>query len=233
MSLPTRRRCVASSAMAVLVGVSVAGCGADLHPGVAAVVNDTTVTNEAIDELSTAACSFTELNEPENDEPALILAELRTSLLGSTITFHLTAEAADEMGLSVPEAQIAKATQQQPPMPDAMPDDEADLLETFFKDAAKNQLEQTLIGAHLRDSSITTVDDARDADLETAQEYLEGYYSDQDVEISPRYGTWNGSSVEGGTGSLSDPVSTTAAEEPLPGQPNPELKSLPPSQVCG
>lgn len=229
-------RLVVCVVAASVVALSLTGCGTDLRPGLAASVNQTSITEEQIDELSAAACVYTASAQQaagtDDGKPSLVISELKGSLLGSVIAFQLTDEIADQMGLAVSEAQIDKAAQQQA-TPDGMPTREGAVIEAFLRDAGENQLQQALIGAHLRDPSITTVESATQDDVDAAGDYLTKYFAKADVEVAPSYGTWDGSRLVTGSGSLSDPVSTKAAEQPMPGEPNPALESLPASQLCG
>ncbi len=222
-------------AVQVVVVAALSGCGTDLHPGAAATVSGTTITDETVDDLTAAACVYTvtqaKANGTSDGKPSLAIADLKSSLLSSLIAFQLTEEAAAEMKLTPSQAQVDKAAQAQT-LPEGMPEGEGVLIEDFFHDVAKNQLQQSLIGAHLSDPSVTTVDMATQQNVDAARDYLDKYFAKADVEVAPSYGRWDGVQLKPGTGSLSDPVSTTAAEPVLPGQENSALESLPPSQVC-
>lgn len=234
--ISTSRRRTLCLAGGWLVAVTMTGCGTDLRPGLAAIVNKTSITEEQIDDLSAAACAYTvsarKAGGTDDGKPSLVISELKSSLLDSEIAFQLTDEAADRMGLSVSQAQIDQAARQQT-MPDDLPAQDAAVIEAFLHDAAENHLQQALIGVHLRDPSRTTVKSATQHDVDAAKAYLTKYFAAADVEVAPSYGTWDGAKLSPGSGSLSDPVSTTQSEQPVPGQPNPALESLPVSQLCG
>lgn len=223
--------------------VTVSGCGTDLSPGAAATVDGTVITDTTVDDLTQAACDFTSESREQQDgaasggdAPSLVLADLKASLLQALIEFELTDTAAEELDVEVTRAQISQLTAQQP-VPEGLADEASEIIGEFFEMSAKNQLQRAVIGAKLRDPSLASPDDATEEDLQAANDYLQDSYSDADVEVSPRFGRWDGATLEQGTGSLSDPVSTTAAEEPIPGQVDPQTDNpaddLPPSQVCG
>lgn len=227
------RRLLLGTALATALALT--GCGTDLSPGSAAVVDGVTITDQRVDDITEAACAFTLASKPKGEtEPSLAIAGLQSYLVERLIRVEVVSTVADEMDLTVPPAQVqlVSASSQ---IPDSMPDEQRELLADYFDTDASASVLQGLIGAHLRDSEITTVDQVTEEDNARAQDYLDRFSAAADVTVSPSYGTWTGTAIEDGSGSLSDPVSTTAAPEPAPGQPptaNP-LTELPPSQVCG
>ncbi|MBA2774986.1 MAG: SurA N-terminal domain-containing protein [Nocardioidaceae bacterium] len=217
---------VAASAAAV---AALSGCGADLHPGAAATVNGTTITDESIDNLAQAFCAYIEEGEKQeavdDQKPAIAIGDLKLNLLNGLVAFELTDTAAQELGIGVPPAQIEKSLGDLN-LPDALDADEVELLEGFFDNLQENELQNTMI------------------EEKESADYLQKYFSKADVEVSPSFGRWDGEKIEPGTGSLSDPVSTTASPTPPPGQDpvaaqeaqaaaQQALEALPPSQVCG
>ena len=77
-------------------------------------------------------------------------------------------------------------------------------------------------------SADTEAGDAQDADA-----YVSDYFSASDVVINPAYGSWDGSNVTQGSGSLSDPVSSVARAALPKADGTTDVATLPPSQVCG
>jgi len=212
------------------------GCGTGLHPGLAASVNGTPITEATIDDLLEAVCGFNEIERKNQGgtEPIQSVQTLRASLVESLVIVEITDQAAEERGVTVSPALIEK-TAAGTPIPDELPDDQEELLREFLEHRTEQTLQQGVIGASLEDPSVTTAEGIKQSDVSAANSYLLDYAQKQDVEVSPRYGTWDGDRLEFGTGSLSDPVSTTAPPTPLPGQPPPtEATSTPPSsQRCG
>lgn len=224
-----------AAALALVAG-ALAGCGADLHPGTAAVVNGTSISQTEVDELVTAACEYTELSREQSGNaggsPSLARSGLRATLVDALIRFELTRAKADELGVSVSDAQVAKLASGNP-MPEGIDESDEKLLSEFFRDAARAQLLQGVIGAHLKDPSVTDAADVTQEDVDAAADYLDSYAKKADVELNPRYGTWTGSAVKQASGSLSHPVDTTAAPVGLPGQPVDTVSALPESHKCG
>ncbi len=225
----SRSRRLVGVAASVAALAALSGCGGDLHPGAAAAVNGTTITDETLDNLAQAFCAYVEEGEKEqgvdDGRPAIAINDLKLNLLNGLVAFELTDTAAQELNIDVPAAEIEKGLSDVS-LPDALDADEVELLEGFFSNLQENELQSTQI------------------EEKESADYLQKYFSKADVEISPSYGRWDDEKIETGTGSLSDPVSTTASPTPPPGQDpaaaqeaqdaaQQALEALPPSQVCG
>jgi hypothetical protein len=217
---------------AVLLAVVVSGCGTSLNPGAAAQVNDQRITQSEVDDMVMAACEFSKVARLEagGKDPQSSMAALRETVIGAKVQFALTEQAAEELGITVSDAAVTAAMQTVPPQ---LTGDAADLVRDFFHDAAKAQVQQAVIGAHSVDSSVT--DDSApmsDENLAAGEQFLQEYAAEQDIEVNPEFGTWDGSKVSRGSGSLSVAVSDRA-EEIGQAADNRSIPDLPASQVCG
>lgn len=223
-----RRR---GAALAVVVGLALSGCGTQFHPGQAAIVDGDAISASHVDDLVLAACDYSEQVRVEQGgaEPTQSMASLRFGLMQALIQFDITDEAARQLGLSVSDAKIAEVASTST-MPPGLSSSSESLLKQFFSDSAKAQLQQAVIGAHLRDPKVTTADSVNQSDVQAAAPYLKKFAAKQDVIVDPSFGRWNGTTLVSASGSLSDPVSTTP---PAVGGPSPAVADLPPSQVCG
>jgi len=235
-SRSTRRPRALGAAAACIAALSMSGCGTELHPGLAASVNGTPITEATIDDLLEAVCAFNEIERKKQGgtEPSQSIQTLRSSLVESLVIVEITDQAAEERGVTVSDALIDKNAAGTA-VPSELPDDQEELLREFLQNRTEQALQQGVIGANLEDPSVTTADNIRQSDVSAANSYLLDYANKQDVEIAPRYGSWDGQRLEFGTGSLSDPVSTTAQPTPVPGQPpsTEETPTPPASQRCG
>lgn len=219
--------------LAVATVFAVAGCGTDIHPGAAAVVNGHVISQGEVDDLVLAACEYSESVRlgQGGAEPGQSMATLRSSLAEALIQFEIIDEAASQLGLSVSDAKIAELTSANS-LPPGLSDESRDLLDDFFYSASRAQLQQAVVGAHLRDPKITTADAITPEDIEAATKYVDKFASEQDVTVNPAYGSWDGSTLVGDSGSLSDAVSTTPAAAAQSAVAD-AVEDLPPSQVCG
>jgi len=226
------RRAIGGAALAV---IAVAGCGTDLHPGAAAVVDGTTISQGEVGDLTSAFCTSIEQQRTSSgrSQPTTSIAELKRNLTGSLIQFQLTQDAADELGLSVSDAAVADfLKQQQVSVSESLPDDDQQLIEDFFDQAARNQLLLALIGAHQKDPSVTTIDQVTSDETQAGTTYMQKYAADHDVTVNPSYGTWGDQGLGLSSGSLSAAVSDQAKaflQPPAQG----ETPDLPASQLCG
>ncbi len=232
---PTRRRRpgVGVAAAALLSLTAVSGCGSHLTPGVAATINGDTISQDSVDSVVEAACAYTAASAQTGaaPQPPISLANLRSTITQSLIQFEVTDDAATQMGLSVSPAVIATGATQQP-IPAGLDDTDADVIKGFFADFAKSSAQIQLIGAHLADPSITTYEQVTLDKSAQGKKYVTTYAADQDVTVNPAYGSWNGSAVAGGSGSLSDPVSDSAKASAAGAADGANTSSLPSSQVC-
>lgn len=231
MTSRSRKRYAAG--LAVVAALALSGC--TMHPGSAAVVNGDNISQSHIDNLVLAACSYQEAGRKQQGgaKPSTSMAYLRHVFVQDLISFQISNKAANQMGLTVSPAAIAKVTSSQK-IPPGLSSSDQKLLTQFFYDSAKAQLQQATIGAHIKDPSVTNADNVSSADITAAQKYLTAFTAKQSVTVSPANGSWNGQTVQAGNGSLSAPASTVAKRwEQLEQNNAQNVTGLPPSQVCG
>lgn len=239
--LPTGRpprglRRMALAALAGATAVLLSACTADIHPGSAAVVDGTSISEGSIDTLVQAGCAYeTEMGKIDRQTyPVLSISTLRANFVNVLIRNQLARDAAAKIGgLHVSQDQVAKFAAGNTIPPD-LEDPEKSQITEFFKNSAETDLLVALIGAHLKDDTVTDASNVQQADLDAGQKYLATYSKDADVSVSPSIGTWNGTSIEAGSGSLSVLAVTPTTPQVVPGQPAPNpAETLPPSQQCG
>jgi predicted secreted acid phosphatase len=136
------------------------------------------------------------------------------------------------MKLTVDQATIAKNLPQTS-LPSGLSKADTTALKGFFEAVGKSTAETQLIGAHLADPSITTSSQVQSDQTAQASSYLAKYVTKQDVRVNPAYGRWNGKTVVGGSGSLSDAVSAAAKDsQEAASSSQASTSDLPSSQVC-
>lgn len=234
-SVGGRRRM--SAGLAAVAVLAVSGCGStNLHSGSAAVVDGTPISQSQVDKMVLAACSFVKqqrlaAGQAQVGQP---VASLRTNIANSYIDFILDSRAARKLHISISEAAIARFPSS---IPKGVSEADRARLQQFFHQTARSRLEEAVIGAHLKDPSVTTPDKVTRANLEAlataARNYLARFRANQNVTVNPVYGMWSGTTLQPASGSLSDAVSASAKKwlslRGGGGQPS----DLPPSQVCG
>ena len=93
-----------------------------------------------------------------------------------------------------------------------------------------------MIGAHLKDPSVTNADNVNPNQIKDSLRYLRAFTLKQQVSVNPAYGTWSNGQLLDTDGSLSAAQSSTARRWlTIRGQASSsaDVSGLPPSQVCG
>lgn len=226
-----------AAGVAALAVLAVSGCGStNLHSGSAAVVDGTPISQSKVDTMVMAACGFVKANDEANGQPGPTqsVARLRNQLANSYIVFQLDDRAARKLHITVSDAAIARIPS---PIPKGVSASDRATLRQFFYQATRSQLQEAVIGEHLKDPSVTTAENITRANLNSfaaaASNYLTRFRANQDVTVNPSYGMWSGTALQPASGSLSDAVSANAQKwlslRGGGGQPS----DLPPSQACG
>jgi hypothetical protein len=220
----------------VVAALALTGC--TLHPGAAAVVNSTTISQNHVEDLVLAACSFQKAARLKSGgaSPSTSTASFRTFFTQNLITFELSGAAADRLHLTVTPAAIAKITTSET-VPAGVDPTDRQLLVEFFTDSARSELQAAVIGAHQKNPSVTTADNVTKADLTAGNAYLKSYAAKQHILVNPAIGTWVNGKIQPGDGSLSAPVSAAARNwlslRAAGATSASTVTGLPPSQICG
>jgi hypothetical protein len=224
-------------AVAAFVG-ALAMSGCTFHPGQAAVVNGSDISQSTVDDLVQAGCGFFKAQRVQAGagQPSTSTAFLRTLFTENLISFKIIDKAASQLHLTVSPAAIAKASAGQS-LPKGLQGDDRARLKNFFLMSTRADLQQAVIGAHLKDPSVTNADHVVASQIADSKAYLKAFTLKQHVSVNPAYGTWSHGRVIDSDGSLSAAQSTAArtwlklrlANAAGTGG----VAGLPPSQVCG
>lgn len=225
---------------ATLAALALTACSTNLHPGNAAIVNGTAISQSQVDTVTSSVCSYiTALAKTSPAQSAAPpqqygIADLKASLTSSLVQFAITQDVADHTHLTVRTAQI-DALASQYTLPDGLSTAEKATMQTYFDEASRAQILQSLIGANLKDRSVTTSDSLTSSQIaDPNKKFMDTYYKAADVSLNPSYGTWNGTRIDAGTGSLSDPVYTPSPTATTSGAvPATGAATLPDAQKCG
>jgi hypothetical protein len=185
--------------------LALSGCSAGFHPGNAAAVDGTTISESSVDDVMDAACAYTEDFAKQNAQvQKLDRVEYRGVFLTGMIQAAITDEIATSQGLTVSDAQVeSTAVTSVNSIPDSLSDSETDALTQYFEDQARSSIQQALIGKHADDPSITNGSQLTSDEISADKPHMTTYFKEADVDVNPSYGTWNGTSIDSGTGSLS------------------------------
>jgi SurA-like N-terminal domain len=218
--------------LAVLVALALSGCTTTMSPGVAASVDGKSISQKQVDSVVQAACAYTAASSAGQTPTKVSLANLRAAITSALVQFAVIDKAATAMKLSVDQAAITQNASQNTIPPGLKPSDKL-ALQGFFYQVGKSTAQTQLIGAHLADPKVTTIQQVKSDNTKLASKYLSSYVGKQDVRVNPSYGRWNGSTVVGGSGSLSEPVSALAkVSQNAAASSQASTAELPSSQVC-
>jgi hypothetical protein len=193
---------------ALVAGAALALTGCGLHPGAAAVVGDTTISNGEVDDAAAALCSANITGAKAQGQPAPDLASrgARQAALQLLVDTELSHQFGEEKGVDPARSQVSAALQQNKQALDLLPESRKPAFEDLLRSYAEGQLMLIAIGKQsLADAS---ADD--NAALSEGTKLRNKWAKSVDVEVDPRYGTFDQGTLTPASGSLSIPVSQRA-----------------------
>jgi hypothetical protein len=178
------------------------GCAAGTHPGAAATIGDKEISVTDLDKSTSA------IQGAVGDQPVAPSAVL-SLLVGN----ELAAQVLDQRSITVSEAEIAPATK--------VVVDQS-LYQKFTQNPQTNDFlrasARALVG-RIKLAGGTGITDPNAQQLNTeGTKLLEDASKKITVDVSPRYGKWDGTKVDGTSGSLSD-LSEQSKPTPTPSAP--------------
>jgi hypothetical protein len=172
---------------------------------VAAEVGDQQITTEQLDEFSGSFCSFLAMQQPGEKSSKLV----RQGALSTMVVARMGHEYAEDHPTELDRASIETNMAAVSEAVADLPDDEREA----FLDEVRYVLEGNQYIAQAGDAA-------------AQQQLLSDLSGELDVEIDPRFGSWEDLQADGASGSLSVPTET---EEVDPENP---AAGLPASQTC-
>ncbi|HET9858793.1 MAG TPA: hypothetical protein VFQ19_03345 [Nocardioidaceae bacterium] len=200
---PTKSRRTKLSALAVSALVALTGCGA-VHPGMAAVVGSSTISHDRVDTLASALCTA----RTAGSEAAAAAAppeptrRARGGALQILLETELSHEFGEERGVDPSLRQVTEALAQQQQLIDFLPEDEAEAYREALAEYAEGQLMLIEIGRQsLEEQGQSNVPD--DQALAEGERLRQEYAESLEIEVDPRYGTFEDGSLSSGGTALS------------------------------
>lgn len=224
----TRARIAKMSALVAGAALALSGCG--LHPGSAAVVGETTITGAEVDDAAAALCSANITGAKAQGQPAPDLASrgARQAALQLLVDTEISHQFGAEQGVDPARSQVSAALEQNRQTLDLLPESRKPAFEGLLRSYAEGQLMLIAIG---RDSlSDATADD--NAALSEGTKLRNKWATSVDVEVDPRYGSYEQGTLTPASGSLSVPVSPRAAAGANADPAATWVAALPLSQKC-
>jgi hypothetical protein len=204
---------VLAAAGAVLL---LTGCGS-VHPGAAAVVDDTTISMSRADDVASVYCKLSLLSAQEGQP--IPNADVRRQAVTDLVVAVVADEMAEDADLTPNPSSYEVSPAQRDEIAQSFPEDELDEIVDTINDSQRTFAIAELLGER----------EVSDPDAETQQLQEEGFQLIQaelerrDVEFDPRYGLGDDLQQNASTGSLSVPVEALEPTDP---------KELPATQQC-
>lgn len=212
----------AAAATAVL-----AGCG--VHPGAAAVVGSQTISADRVDEVAQALCTANLRAAEANGQPPPTLPTrgAREVALEILLETELSEQFAAARGVDASPAEVSRAMAQNETGIALLPADQQEQFREVLRGYAETQLELIEIGRRSLGRDVP-----ENEAISEGTRLREQFVKKVDVEVDPRFGTFEDGVFQRGGQSLSVPVSDRAVdgEKAQPG--SSYVASLPPSQLC-
>ncbi len=221
------RRRLKLAAVAAGAAAFLAGCG--LHPGAAAVVGSQTISHERVDDIALAVCRANVASAEAGGQPASPLPSRGARELAVEILIET--ELADQLGrregVEADQQSVAQAMAQNEQGLALLDAEQQEQLRGALRDYAESQFMLIELGRRSLGSAAS-----EEEAMAEGKRLLARYARSVDVEVDPRYGSYDkGAFTPGGTS-----LSVAASDEAKDGeQARPSdgfIADLPASQLC-
>lgn len=231
MTRPRPRRVVAA-AVAVLSLTATAACST--HPGDAAVVGSDRLSTSDVDDVAGALCAAQGTSPQAGQSQTLPSRAARQGALRLMIDARLSQSYGDSLGVEPDQEQVDAAIASQEQTIKAVKGKDRTVLRDTIDDVVKGQLilievgRRELLKRGAQPSQVTG-DTALQAGTKLRNDWAGKHV---DVSVDPRFGTYSQGSLQGGSGSLSIPVSSRSKAGAAPQPASSWVSALPASQKC-
>lgn len=227
----TRTRRARRALVTVVAAATLAGCGA--YPGAGAVVGDTTVSQERIDDAAVALCSANITGAQAQGQPApvLPLRGARQAALQLIVESELAQQFADARGIEIDQSQVSAFVDQNQQAIQQLPQDERQDFRDLLAGFRTAQLIFIAAGQKSLGAQASAPGGEQAAETEGRRLFTE-WAKKVDVEVDPRYGDYQGGELKPVSGSLSIPVSESARAGAADSPSESWTAGLPASQRC-
>ncbi|HSE10802.1 MAG TPA: SurA N-terminal domain-containing protein [Nocardioidaceae bacterium] len=218
----TKLAALAAGAMTVL-----AGCG--LHPGAAAVVGSETISHDEVDDVARAVCSANLASAQVSGQPAsqLPTREARQIALDILVETELSRQFGQQEGVEASPQSVSQAVAQSESGISMLPAERREDFRTALRDYAEGQIILIEIGEEELGGEVSD-EEAVAEGTRLRSEYVDTL----DVEIDPRYGTFEDGVYKPGAADLSVPASARARAGERAEAGEAFVSGLPASQLC-
>lgn len=227
----TRARNAKLAVLAAAAALVLTGCGLNL--GAAAVVGDTAISGEEVDDAAAALCSANIESSAAQGQPAPELPSrgARQGALQLMIDSELTRQFGEHMGVEPNQGQVSQALASNAGITDLLPRARRAAFTEIIRGYAEGELVLLEVGRRsLIESGETAPTD--EAAISEGTRLRNRWARSVDIEVDPRYGTFDKGELSPSSGSLSIPASEGAFEGNKPDPSAEWVASLPATQKC-
>jgi len=218
------------SVLAAGAALLLAGCG--LNPGAAAVVGDTRIGDDQVDDAASALCAANIAGAAAQGQPKPELATrgARQAALSLLIDSELSHQYGDANGIDPARAELSNALAQNQQTINALPEDRREDFEKLLRTYVEAKMIVKEAGRQAAGADAGP-DQLAAAGIQQRNEWLAE--QDIEVEVDPRFGEYKDGGIDGSGGSLSVPVSDRAAAGDSTEPSQEWVSDLPMTQKCG
>lgn len=213
--------------LATVAVTSLTGCG--FEPGAAAVVGSDTIPRERVDDVALAVCSANLASAKMSNQPPPTLGSRGAREVAMQILLEtaLIQQLGEERGVEASPREVSEAVAQNESGLAMLPEDQREDFRSALREYTEAQLILIQLGKESRGQALSS-DEAIAEGTRLFEEYAQGV----DVEVDPRYGSFEDGSFQRGAASLSVPVSDEAREAAKAQPGDGFVAALPASQQC-
>jgi hypothetical protein len=222
----TRARNIKVTALAAVAVTLLSGCG--IHPGAAAVVGDQVISTRQVDDVARALCSA---NSGQGQQ--LPSRGARQGALRVLLDSEVSRQFGQAQGVQPDKRLVSEAVSHEQSSIQSLPKDQQTAFEQALQGYAEGQATLLAVGSrYLASQGKPTTDQNQDV---AEGRRLRGAFSRKlHIQVDPRFGSFdaNTGTMAATSGSLSVPVSSSAADGATPDPSAGWVASLPASQKC-
>lgn len=192
----TRARAV----VLVIAALSLAACG-NVHPGSAAVVGDTTISMQTLDDTAEAYCTLTADAARQQGAESVDNVQVRRQAVVGLVSVVVARDIAESQGLEIDPGSYTLTDAQRDEIGEAFPNADVDQLAQAIEDSQKVAAISVALGAKLTGRPATPENTKQLADV--GQAAILKSFRAKDVKFAPRFGLDPGANVRSDSGSIS------------------------------
>lgn len=227
----TRARNVKAALVAAATALVLTGCG--MHPGAAAVVGDDPISGEQVDDAAAALCSANIKSSQAQGQPApdLPARGARQGALQLLIDSELSRQFGEARGVEPDQGQVSQALASNSSTTRLLPEGRRAAFTEIIRSYAEGQLVLLEVGKRsLAESGQFSPSD--DEAITEGARLRDEWAKAVDIEVDPRYGSFDRGQLSPSSGSLSIPASQRATEGEKAEPSADWVAGLPATQKC-